>query len=119
MAELRLWSISQRLLRWTDRNLIILDANSDQKKEELIQFNLREPKIKAFVYYNLNGHKSKEYEKTNGNTRTQEDLQDICKHDPLKRNLAIHLFFVLKVNIVPCHFLLDTSPGSPYASAAY
>ena len=36
-----------------------------------------------------------------------------------KKNLGIHHFFVLKVNSVPCHFLLDTSPGNPYASAAY
>ena len=89
MAELRLLSISQRLLRWTDRNSIILDANSDQKKEELIQFNLREPKIKAFVYYNLNGHKSKEYEKSNSNTKTQKH---ICKYDASKKYLAIHPF---------------------------
>ena len=119
MAGLRPWSISKKLLRWIDRNSIILDAKSDQKKEQLKQFNQREPKIKASVYCSSNGHKSKEYEKTNGNTRTQEDLKDICKHDPLKRNLAIHPFLVLKVNIAPCHFLLDTSPGSPYAAAAY
>lgn len=52
----------------------MLDAKSDQKKEQLIQFNQKEPKIKASVYCSSNGHKSKEDQKTNGNTRTQEDL---------------------------------------------